>query len=263
MRSVHDPCGSAMTVGCVDRFGQAAFPALGVRSRCARIGPIAWDVRRMLYRLIAIAVALLCVFAGGQVAGQEAIGTVSRIQGEASGVHGGATRALGLNASVFLNEVVSTGAAARLEVTFKDSTRLTLGEKTKLTLDRFVFNPAARRGRIRFRVSGAFRFLSRPGVQTGAVRRQDDNAFCRHRRARDGILGRADRRSGTRRVLDRRCRARVEHSGRADPEPLRSRHQYRQVGRSARAGDLMAAGQGQPRTRDRDVPIGRDRGTPT
>lgn len=114
----------------------------------------------MLYRLVAIAVALLCVFAGGQVAGQEAIGTVSRIQGEASGVHGGATRALGLNASVFLNEIVSTGAAARLEVTFKDSTRLTLGEKTTLTLDRFVFNPAARRGRIGFRVSGAFRFLS-------------------------------------------------------------------------------------------------------
>jgi hypothetical protein len=78
----------------------------------------------MLYRLVAIAVALLCVFAGGQVAGQEAIGTVSRIQGEASAVHGGATRALGLNASVFLNEIVSTGAAARLEVTFKDSTRL-------------------------------------------------------------------------------------------------------------------------------------------
>src|SRR4029450_10792963 len=114
----------------------------------------------MLYRLVAIAVALLCVFAGGQVAGQEAIGTVSRIQGEASAVHGGATRALGLNASVFLNEIVSTGAAARLEVTFKDSARLTLGEKTTLTLDRFVFNPAARRGRIGFRVSGAFRFLS-------------------------------------------------------------------------------------------------------
>jgi hypothetical protein len=114
----------------------------------------------MLYRLVAIAVGLFCVFAGGQAAGQEATGTVSRIQGEASGVHGGATRALGLNASVFLNEVVSTGAAARLEVTFKDSTRLTLGEKTKLTLDRFVFNPAARRGSIRFRVSGAFRFLS-------------------------------------------------------------------------------------------------------
>lgn len=115
---------------------------------------------RMLYRSVAIAVALLCGFAGGQVAGQEVIGTVSRIQGEASGAHRGATRALGLNASVFLNEVVSTAAAARLEVTFKDKTRLTLGESSKLALDRFVFDPAARRGRIRFRVTGAFRFIS-------------------------------------------------------------------------------------------------------
>src|SRR5262245_1947192 len=114
----------------------------------------------MLYRPVAIAVALFCGFAGGQVAGQEAIGAVSRIQGDASGVHGGAPRALGLNASVFLNEIVSTGAAARLEVTFKDKTRLTLGEKTELTLDKFVFNPAARRGRIGVRVSGAFRFRS-------------------------------------------------------------------------------------------------------
>ena len=122
--------------------------------------PTASTGMRMLYRSVAIAVAFLCGFAGGQVAGQEAIGTVSRIQGEASGAHRGATRALGLNASVFLNEAVSTGAAARLEVTFKDNTRLTLGEKTNLTLDRFVFDPAARRGRIRFRVSGAFRFIS-------------------------------------------------------------------------------------------------------
>src|SRR5262245_52489493 len=35
-----------------------------------------------------------------------------------------------------------------------------IGEKTELTLDKFVFNPAARRGRIGVRVSGAFRFLS-------------------------------------------------------------------------------------------------------
>lgn len=107
---------------------------------------------------VVIAVTLFSV--GGQVAAQEAIGTVSRIQGEASGTRGAATRALGLNASVFPNEVVSTGAAARLEVIFKDNTRLTLGEKAKLTLDRFVFNPVAGRGRIRFRVGGAFRFLS-------------------------------------------------------------------------------------------------------
>ena len=83
----------------------------------------------MLHRLIVIAVTLLSGFGGGQVAAQEAIGAVSRIQGETSGTRGGATRALGLNASVFLNEVVSTGEAARLEVTFTDNTRLTLGRE--------------------------------------------------------------------------------------------------------------------------------------
>jgi hypothetical protein len=114
----------------------------------------------MLHGLIVIAVTLLAGFAGGQAAAQQAIGAVSRIQGTASGMHGGATEALGLRSSVFLNEVVSTADAARLEVTFVDGTRLTLGEKAKLTLDSYVFNPAADRGTIKFAVVGAFRFLS-------------------------------------------------------------------------------------------------------
>jgi len=114
----------------------------------------------MLHRLIVIAAMLISGFAGGQAAAQQAIGAVSRIQGEASGTRGGATRALRLHASVFRNEVVSTGKAARLEVTFADNTRLTLGERTRLRLDRYVFNPAAGRGTIRFRIAGAFRFLS-------------------------------------------------------------------------------------------------------
>jgi hypothetical protein len=113
-----------------------------------------------MFRWAIVIAVTLSGLVGPQVAAQEAIGTVSRVQGEASGTRGPATRALGLSASVFLNDVVSTGAAARLEVTFKDNTRLTLGEKAKLTLDRFVFNPAAGRGKIRFRVGGAFRFLS-------------------------------------------------------------------------------------------------------
>ena len=75
--------------------------------------------RHMLHRVAIIAMALLSGFAGARVAAQETIGTVSRIQGEASGTRGGATRALGLNSSVIPNEFVSTGAGARLEVTSK------------------------------------------------------------------------------------------------------------------------------------------------
>lgn len=114
----------------------------------------------VLHRLILIAVILLSAIAGGRATAQEVIGAVSRIQGEASGARGGATRALGLNALVFLNDIISTGEAARLEVTFADNTRLTLGEKARLTLDTYVFNPAASGGTIKFGVVGAFRFLS-------------------------------------------------------------------------------------------------------
>jgi hypothetical protein len=116
--------------------------------------------RLMLHRLIVNAVALLIGLAGGQAAAQEAIGAVSRIQGKASGEHNSTTEVLNLKSSVFLNEVVSTGEAARLEVTFTDGTQLTLGEEAKLTLDEFIFNPATGSGRIKFAVIGAFRFLS-------------------------------------------------------------------------------------------------------
>jgi hypothetical protein len=112
------------------------------------------------YGLIVVAVALLSGFGLGPAKAQKAIGTVSRIQGEVNGTRGGSTGALGLNASIFPNEIVSTGEAARLEVTFADDTRLTLGEKAKLTLDRYVFNPAAGSGILKFGVAGAFQFLS-------------------------------------------------------------------------------------------------------
>ena len=111
-------------------------------------------------RLIVVAMTFLACLAGSQTAAQEAIGAVSRIQGVASATRDGATRRLGLNTSVFLKDVVSTGETARLEVTFADNTRLTLGEKAKLTLDTYVFNPAAGSGTIKFGLVGAMRFLS-------------------------------------------------------------------------------------------------------
>jgi hypothetical protein len=103
---------------------------------------------------------LVSGFAGCECAAQDAIGTVSRIQGEASGTRNGATRALAPNSAVFLNETVATGETARLEVTFTDNTRLTLGEKAKLTLDNYVYDSATGRGTIKFGLLGAFRFVS-------------------------------------------------------------------------------------------------------
>src|SRR6516165_8330580 len=211
---------------------------------------------RIMHRLIVIAMTLLLSgFAGGQAAAQETLGAVSRIQGEASGTRGGAKRTLSLSASVFLNEVVSTGEAARLEVTFTDNTRLTLGEKAQLTLDRYVFNPAAGSGTIKFGVVGAFRFLSGQVSKLASSDVSVTTAVATLGIRGTEFWGGADRRSGARRVPYRRRRKRVERGGRADPEPARPRHQHRHTGRSTRARHLLAARQGQPRHRDRDVPI--------
>jgi hypothetical protein len=117
-------------------------------------------VNVMLHRLIVVAITLICCVVGEHAAAEEAIGAVSRIQGEANVTGGGRPRALGLNASVFLNEIVSTGEGARLEVTFIDDTKLTIGAKAKLTLDTYVFDPTADSGKIKFGVAGALRFVS-------------------------------------------------------------------------------------------------------
>lgn len=115
---------------------------------------------RLLRGLIVVALTLYFFLGVGQAAAQEAIGTVSRIQGDASGTRGSATQPLGANASVYLNEMVSTGDGTRLEIAFKDNTRLTLGEKVKLFLDIYIYNPTAGLGTIKFEVVGAFRFVS-------------------------------------------------------------------------------------------------------
>jgi hypothetical protein len=112
------------------------------------------------YRLIVLAFVFLSSFAGDRASAQQAIGTISRIQGDASASRGGVTRALGPSAAVFQNESLSTGANARLEITFIDNTRVTLGESVKLRIDRYAINPAAGRKTIRFRVAGAFQFVS-------------------------------------------------------------------------------------------------------
>jgi hypothetical protein len=136
--------------------GRVANAGIGrSHALCHNWSDVFWSGMPMLRRLIVFAVTLLSIF-GGQAAAQEVIGAVSRIQGK----HDGAAEALDLKSSVFLNEVVSTGEAARLEVTFTDRTQVTLGEKAELRLDTFVFNPAAGSGTIKFRAVGAFRFLS-------------------------------------------------------------------------------------------------------
>ena len=67
----------------------------------------------------------------------------------------------GGRAPVGLNDTLQTGANARLQVTFRDNTNLTLGENATVVVDRFVFDPDAGVGEATLNATkGAFRMVT-------------------------------------------------------------------------------------------------------
>ena len=65
------------------------------------------------------------------------VGKVTKVQNQAQ--IGGAAAAVGT--PVNTNDRLRTGANARLEVTFRDGTKLNLGENANVVVDRYVYNP--------------------------------------------------------------------------------------------------------------------------
>jgi hypothetical protein len=58
-----------------------------------------------------------------------------------------------------MNDRLRTGANARMEVTFHDGTKLTLGENANVVIDRYVYNPAQSTGALALKsATGAMRF---------------------------------------------------------------------------------------------------------
>jgi hypothetical protein len=85
------------------------------------------------------------------------VGMVTKVQNQAQ--VGGQAAAVG--SLVHLNDTLQTGANARLEVTFRDKTNLTLGENATVVVDRFVFDPDAGVGEAALNATkGAFRLVT-------------------------------------------------------------------------------------------------------
>jgi len=65
-------------------------------------------------------------------------GTVQAASGETTGQLRGEKRVLAVGASVFIDDMLGTGAGARLAVKLGEATRLSLGERTRIRIDRFL-----------------------------------------------------------------------------------------------------------------------------
>lgn len=88
------------------------------------------------------------------------VGAVDQAQGQVAASQAGVPRDLAVDAPVLFGDRLRTGPAARLEAKLADGTVLTLGEKGRLTVDKFVYDPDREGGKLALTVkSGAFLFV--------------------------------------------------------------------------------------------------------
>ena len=100
----------------------------------------------------ALAIAFLF---GVTNAAADSVGTVTKVINQAQ--IGSNTAVSGI--PVYMNDRLRTGSDSRLQVTFRDNSVLTLGEKANVVVDRYVFDPEKSKGEILLKATqGAFRF---------------------------------------------------------------------------------------------------------
>lgn len=89
------------------------------------------------------------------------VGRVNKVQNEVQVISGSGAGAAVLGTPVRMKDELRTGAGARLQVTFRDNTVLTLGENARLVIDRYVYEPESGIGETVLQVAaGAFRFAT-------------------------------------------------------------------------------------------------------
>jgi hypothetical protein len=112
---------------------------------------------------LTISLVLFAVFfATPQVlAADSDIGTITRLQNSATVTREGRILELQVGAAIKENDGIKTGDDARVEVTFVDGTKLTIGANGIVVIDKFIFDPDDGVGAMLLRVLlGSFRFIT-------------------------------------------------------------------------------------------------------
>ena len=115
------------------------------------------DRRHGWGRPVGLCFAVICLCFGSTLAADaaESVGVVAKVVNQAR--IGGAAAVAG--APIRMGDRLSTGANARLQVTFRDNSVLTLGEQANVVVDRYVFDPEQSKGEILLKsTQGALRF---------------------------------------------------------------------------------------------------------
>src|SRR5262249_4500462 len=95
---------------------------------------------------------------------QEAIGKASSVTPQAEGSHGGT---LSGGSNVYSKETVRTGDTGKADLRFHDSSNLSVGPKSSVRLDKFVYDANKSKGTVAIQATrGTFRFVT--GSQGGS-----------------------------------------------------------------------------------------------
>jgi outer membrane immunogenic protein len=113
--------------------------------------------------LIELAIALGALSAVSPIPSwaETKIGAASSASNQVTGTVGSESRPLAAGSDVFQDELVRTGDASVAQLVFLDDTNLSVGPKSQVKLDRFVYNADRNAGTVVVRASqGIFRFVT-------------------------------------------------------------------------------------------------------
>ncbi len=113
------------------------------------------------HRTIGCLMAALLLWGAQAATAGPRIGVTSAVVNSVTGTLAGPVRVLRTGDGVFQHELVATGRASSAQLLFLDETSLTVGPNSRVTLDRFVYDPNRKTGDIVINITkGAFRFVS-------------------------------------------------------------------------------------------------------
>ena len=89
------------------------------------------------------------------------IGSAAAVKNRVEGVSHEQTRTLSAGSAVYSRELIRSGEASIAELVFQDSTKLSVGPKSEVRLDKFVYDPDKGAGKVAIKAGrGAFRFVT-------------------------------------------------------------------------------------------------------
>ena len=142
---------AGLTGADLDVFCQLGLAVLNRKGRNFHMLPL-WVFAPLLAALF----ALQSTASNGQE-----IGSATSVRPDAQGTHQGNTRTLSGGSNVHSGELIHTGDSGRADLRFHDNTNLSVGSKSSVRLDKFVYDPNKSSGSVAIEATrGSFRFVT-------------------------------------------------------------------------------------------------------